>query len=841
MPPNTSIFDDQPIQDRGLDLLWKQNGIIFSSIEDIAQQLCEPLISETNQSLGSNSLTFAVHGPWGSGKTSFIHMVLKEAANRAGSKAERLRVCYYQASSHARTALGAKASLAMHILETLAKITHPGESKRQAIRIFDRQVDQLDAAVDNLSDDQIVSRLEAIAQRMANLTNFAEVIEAELTGQGGVAPNEPHVMVVVIDDLDRCPSGFITAIIETIQRWSTVNNLFFVIAVDRPILQNAIASTITRRKIDADPNVALEKYVQYTVDIPAMGPSELEIYIKALLVDSQSEVFKYLGEHADLLARGIRVQTPRGLKRCINTIRPRLAQWLSSRADSTSNDQQDSDSPTISSASAAKEIVDPSQIRKQIKELILEYSWREFYQEQYKPTLKGWSNISVVLIALELICADYHQYGDREAFEFARERIQKRLLSASELPPFEKGLDGFLSTEPWFLLTKDKREGGLWALFAGIGPNQPNENGRSHTDSNAIFSAFDPLTEPPIRKLERFSREARQYREQGDLDNLLKCITGALTLLRENPNAFSPAEVADVGNLALYTEALATQLGQPKIQELALEMFNQSTRLNPRHINNRLNFVSFILDANLPAFNDEFLLEALELLGEDPTIYEAEDYVERWLSYRARLSYKLPGKLASWEVILDQALAYLKVKPTQRAFNSIVSFFSDVENADRSQLRQAARVYIPTTTGATQNHGLLIYADTLGRTNTRERLEVYKYITRPPDQGGIVDVPSRFYRGNALHNFAVDLDRNDYLQEAGRQWFDSYQIMGTHKMSGNLNQAYEIYLRVNCNRPDLATLVEDFRDMTEMVLAPDGLPTPDEFYPGGFAALELIV
>lgn len=136
----------------------------------------------------------------------------------------------------------------------------------------------------------------------------------------------------------------------------------------------------------------------------------------------------------------------------------------------------------------------------------------------------------------------------------------------------------------------------------------------------------------------------------------------------------------------------------------------------------------------------------------------------------------------------------------------------------------------------------MVYADALGSQTAHddERLEIYRYVVRPTEEGGIEDTAQVPFRGNALHNYAVDLKRGNYLAEAGYRWFESYQLIGQTDRDGNLKSSYSTYLTQDCNNPQAAEIVSNAGALTEPVIATGGRPTPDEFYPGGMLALGLL-
>ena len=98
------------------DKLWEQTSM-HRHIDEFAYRITAPLSRPARGS--SSSLTFAIHGPWGSGKTSFIQMVLDRAGRYLEeSQKKNLLVCWYRASAFEGLGDGARATMAMQVLSS---------------------------------------------------------------------------------------------------------------------------------------------------------------------------------------------------------------------------------------------------------------------------------------------------------------------------------------------------------------------------------------------------------------------------------------------------------------------------------------------------------------------------------------------------------------------------------------------------------------------------------------------------------------------------------------------------------------------------------------------------
>ncbi|MCA2552641.1 MAG: hypothetical protein IM466_02525 [Microcystis sp. M04BS1] len=842
------IFSDRPVLDLTRNLLWNDGDVVKAQVDSIAQRIAEAVLVPENSIDRSsalpdswkilhntNSLTFAVHGPWGAGKTSFIKMVLNRTRDILGTDQERLLECYYQASAFDGTTLGAKASLCLQVLLTLAN----GDKKR-AIKIFKEQFDpsfnendptSIENVYREFEDGRITignlialqsQYLEDIA-KLNTLTDFCEIINTELSPRGITQPGLQRTLVVVVDDLDRCSREFIASLLEVIQQWSGLDRLYFILAIDREILNNAISSRYrigdSSTPVKISPEVALEKYVQYSVEVPELNEAQVNAFIKGFLEPFEDPLVSLFKENSDLFARGIRVRTPRGIKKCLNTISPSLSQLLQDRS--------------------TQEIQDPKNFRYQLKERLLEYTWRNFYKNFYLRGKDKQNQFTLALVAIERAAFEYEGLGeDSEQLEFSLNRIRSRLNISSEVIPSDLEFVRFLALKPWFSLTDEiLKRSSLQLILSGIIPADQTEE--------RFISAQEILAQkPPIKQLEEYSRVARDAIGANDFQTTIDCALKSLQLAQSQPNAFTPSEVADFGNLGLYAERITAATENPEVQKVAFALFQTAYRVNPSHTNNRLNFVSFILDAKYPKLDDlyPFCTEILE----DQNLYEESGQFSRYLDYKARLEFLGHGENSGWKTWIEKLVDLIEGgRESNTAFSRLTTFYSDVNDSlDKEPLKRAARIYIPRVSGQDRELAMLAYADRLDK-NTQdsehpeviEAFEIYKYILRPIEEGGIKDTPENFYRGNAFHNFAVGLHRVGYLEAAGHYWYQSYLLL-RGKETGNLIPAYSAYLKDKCNRPDLAELVMRQEVLPEEVVAQQNDKTmPENFVDGGIQSI----
>jgi len=108
-------------------------------------------------------------------------------------------------------------------------------------------------------------------------------------------------VVVLVDDLDRCLPGAVTATLEAIKLFLSVKKMVFVIAADQDMVRDAIAVSVdSATRGDRFATRYLEKIIQLPVSLPRLAPHEAEAYTALLLARSESpngEAFASLVAH----------------------------------------------------------------------------------------------------------------------------------------------------------------------------------------------------------------------------------------------------------------------------------------------------------------------------------------------------------------------------------------------------------------------------------------------------------------------------------------------------------------------------------------------------------------
>jgi hypothetical protein len=442
---NWTFIPDRPTDE---DLLWQDDNI-QAKLEHIAERIVSPLYLDASDHPFqiSSSMTFAINGYWGMGKSSALKMLKKKVlaiAEREEVK-QQLKICEYIASAHAPFAMDARITLAQRIFIALS-----GSGSR-AIQQLGEQINSYkDDILVPGQDKHVIARdsyiLQNITTNLSRLTDFAQILQERMQGEDGKA----YVLLVLIDDLDRCNNNFIWQILNFIQQLSDVPNIFFVLSIEEDHLKSAIEKfsrwdTAPRDQKNANVDFASDKYVQHAIIVPAMSETSLPNFIRTLMpvAGEATKETDYVAlaiiENISLflmvlnVKRGEQPLSPRLVKRFLNSVRSELANRMQ---------QADTQEKRL----------------KVVKEEMLKFTWTRFYEDCFLPTLSERNTQSRDAFGLlEAICLDF-RLGEIRSGEDLLTQLKRLLKEPFDLQGYNQGtspnleLVKYLGMEPyWFM------------------------------------------------------------------------------------------------------------------------------------------------------------------------------------------------------------------------------------------------------------------------------------------------------------------------------------------------------------------------------------------------------
>lgn len=266
------------------------------------------------------SVTVGVHGDWGAGKSSVLHML--EHAFGEGSAKDSGSLCIRFNGWEFQGFEDAKIALIEGIVTQLVENRTLGNEAKALLKRILKSIDLLKVAkraggvaIDLVMGAPLMTMM-AMAESFA--TNPSSVATAEnartaLSEVRGVLKDPPGQasvpkelgdfreafgqllketgvkrLVVLVDDLDRCLPETAIQTLEAIRLFVSLPNTAFVIGADEAMIEHAVKDhfkdlpedTISR----GYPRAYLEKLIQVPFRIPSLGEAETRIYVTMLLI-----------------------------------------------------------------------------------------------------------------------------------------------------------------------------------------------------------------------------------------------------------------------------------------------------------------------------------------------------------------------------------------------------------------------------------------------------------------------------------------------------------------------------------------------------------------------------
>lgn len=295
-PLQFSLLNDEPVADAQADLLGAR---------DPAQQLAALLVA----SRSSTPFTLAVDSGWGTGKSSLMRLVDKELTEVHGA-----RTVWYNAwtSTGADALEGLIKSVLWRFDKSVLRRTVQKVSDRGTTLKLFRALFLLVAGMFGLAPlvNELWKGLSVSPQARNEMRNAIREAVKERVETGEFSPQ--HLLVVFIDDLDRCSEETVLAVCEAVKVYLDVPGLAFVIGCDR----SALASNGLLRDLSPAGSAFMEKIFQTTYRIPVPDGSGIEDFVRRCAHDSgihmllNAGLVSRIAEHSE--------RNPRRIKKLIN-------------------------------------------------------------------------------------------------------------------------------------------------------------------------------------------------------------------------------------------------------------------------------------------------------------------------------------------------------------------------------------------------------------------------------------------------------------------------------------------------------------------------------------------
>ncbi|MFD3420629.1 P-loop NTPase fold protein [Streptomyces decoyicus] len=290
------LLNDEPVAESGADLL---------GVGRAARQLAGLLVA----SRASTPFTLAVDAGWGMGKSSLMRLVDAELAH-----APEVHTVWYNAwTSQGADALeGLIKSVLMRFDRRVLRRALQRISERRALLRAVRAVTTVAAGPLGAAGlvDELWKTLSVNSQARNEMRGAIGELVQEWSQTDDFRPR--RLLVVFIDDLDRCPEETVLAVCEAVKVYLDVPGLEFVIGCDR----SALAPNGLLRDLSPAASGFMEKIFQTSYRIPVPDQQGVRAYIdwcaRTVGID------QLLDERLTTMLAERSARNPRRIKRLVN-------------------------------------------------------------------------------------------------------------------------------------------------------------------------------------------------------------------------------------------------------------------------------------------------------------------------------------------------------------------------------------------------------------------------------------------------------------------------------------------------------------------------------------------
>jgi len=281
-------------------------------IYPFAQSLAKSILS-INKPIGT---TIAIHGPWGSGKSSAVNLLRHELSESCD---ETLVVtdfkCWWYRGEDA-LALAFLQNLHAVLLDKL------GNKVKELIPKLGHGLLQAGQVIGPAVALASTSGLGALASGFTGFTKSffpkGDTVEATYRKLAKALENQDRRFLVIIDDLDRLNPDEALSIFRLVKSVGHLPNVMYLLVFDRSLAEKAV-----QEKYPSEGPHFLEKIIQAGFELPAPLPADLNNAVLTAVericgVPDESQITRIMNNYYDIVAPYI--ATPRHVARLQNAI-----------------------------------------------------------------------------------------------------------------------------------------------------------------------------------------------------------------------------------------------------------------------------------------------------------------------------------------------------------------------------------------------------------------------------------------------------------------------------------------------------------------------------------------
>lgn len=265
--------------------LWSDNPSLDDLIgiaDDIATIVAEVLQGD------DHPVTVGIEGQWGSGKTTILNIIGKKIGANRSTVAVTTRPWEYDPLIDPKATLIAEVLAAIHLAATQNR--QVSERVKRKFKALAKRI-RVSKAV-KLAASSAVTGLPQVADFFELFKEDAETVSdptlhgfrAEFAELMRELHDTVHLVVVLVDDLDRCLPHTVIDVLEAIKLFLSVDRMAFIVAADHRAVAHAVAI-----KYEPSPHAVnlgrqySEKIIQIPVAVPRLDDAQAQLYLASLI------------------------------------------------------------------------------------------------------------------------------------------------------------------------------------------------------------------------------------------------------------------------------------------------------------------------------------------------------------------------------------------------------------------------------------------------------------------------------------------------------------------------------------------------------------------------------
>ena len=275
-----ALIKDEPAQD------------LMFGFKRLAAQLFNVITNEKT----NTPFVIAVHGEWGSGKTSLINAVYEMTKKLIETDGTKCKTLKFDAWEYERT------DIVVALLQKISDEYGPSISAKLSASVSSFVTDVVLRKVVGMSKDDVEKHFTEFIKHVPTIRENLEEI------------TKNNRLIVFVDDLDRCNVENVLGMLEAIKMFFTAEGVIFVVAVDMDKIERAWQLRYNNELASTEGRDHIEKIFQLKLSLPFKQDTAISAFVSRMFPR-----FLMCDQRKKLLVSGCK-RNPRNIKRILNLV-----------------------------------------------------------------------------------------------------------------------------------------------------------------------------------------------------------------------------------------------------------------------------------------------------------------------------------------------------------------------------------------------------------------------------------------------------------------------------------------------------------------------------------------